>query len=128
MFFIFLKRIFIYQRCVHIRQPLMFTLHVGVTSIKALNRNNSKIILIFQEIKEYVILKFRSIVSLASYGIGKFIIISHSLWLQRIQKQKIAKILRFMMNTLTLKNAYFKRNYLCTSLYLIGKAYARIFL
>src|SRR5271157_2984865 len=102
---------FIYKRFVHIRYPLIFTLHVGVTSIKARNRKNSKIILIFQEIKEYVILKFRSIVSLASYGIVKFIIISHSLWLQRIQKQKITKILRFMMNTLTLKNAYFKRNY-----------------
>ena len=106
----------------------MFTLHVGVTSIKARIRKNSKIILIFQEIKEYVILKFRSIGSLASYGIGKFIIISHSLWLQRIRKQNIIKILRFMMNTLTLKNAYFKRNYLCTSIYLIGKAYVRIFL
>jgi hypothetical protein len=126
--FFFLKRMFIYKRLVHIRHPLMFTLHVGVTSIKARIRKNSKIILIFQEIKEYVILKFRSIGSLASYGIGKFIIISHSLWLQRIRKQNIIKILRFMMNTLTLKNAYFKRNYLCTSIYLIGKAYVRIFL
>jgi hypothetical protein len=75
----------------------MFTLHVGITSIKARNRNNSKIILIFQEIKVHVILKYRSIDSLASYGIGKFIIISHYLRLERIQKQKIIKILRFRM-------------------------------
>jgi hypothetical protein len=128
MFFIFLKRIFIYKRSIHIRHPLIFTLHVGVTSIKARNRKNSKIILIFQEIKEYVNLKSRSSDSLASYGIGKFIIISTSLRLQRIQKQKIIKILRFRMNTLTLKHAYFKSNYLCTSLYLIGIAYVRIFL
>lgn len=75
----------------------MFTLHVGVTSIKARNRNYSKIILIFQEIKIYVILKYRSIYSLASYGIGKFIIIPHYLRLERIQKQKIINILRFRM-------------------------------
>jgi len=75
----------------------MFTLHVGVTTIKVRNKNNSKIILIFKEIKVYVILKYRSIDSLASYGIGKFIIISHYLRLEIIQKQNIIKILKFRM-------------------------------
>jgi hypothetical protein len=105
----------------------MFNLHVGVTSIKARNRNNSKIILSFSGNKGICNLEIqvnRLFSILWDRTIHHYFPLSTAAKNSKTEDNQNFKIQDEYSH---FKHVYFKRNYLCTSLDLIVKAYVRIF-